>query len=234
MTIEYTLKARLAPTALAAPPLLLLGDVLFNVQASQWLDSSTMTWLFGKGVASSALVFFMMMVNRLIALEIFQRWIFQDELNFPTTRMLLPDNTEMSSTQRESINQKIQRDFQLALLPEVIEVTSQVRRHNADIVGRIRSFVGSPPKLLRFLIEYGFMRNLIGASLPVLMACAANAYLYREGLLADWAYHLTLAYAFFAGVLVCMARPINDRLGVHYARVLFQTYLETKKPAKQA
>lgn len=228
MTTEYTAKARLAPTILATPPLLLLGDALFNIQVSQWLDSSTMTWLFGKGAASAALVFLMMQVNRLIGLEIFQRWISQDELNFPTTRWLLPTNSEMSDSQRQSINAKIQRDFQVALLPESMGDNPQVRRHNADIVGRIRSFVGSPPKLLQFNIEYGFFRNLIGASLPVLVAGVANAHLYSEKLLPVWAYHLSFAYAIFAAALVCLARPLIERLGIQYARVLFQTYLDKK------
>jgi hypothetical protein len=229
VTMEYTLKARLAPTALATPPLLLLGDALFNIQVSQWLDSSTMTWLFGKGVASTALVYLMMQVNRLIGLEIFQQWVSKDELDFPTTRWLLPTNTEMSPAQRESINQKIQRDFQIALLPDSSGDTPQVRRHNADIVGRIRLFVGSPPKLLQCNIEYGFFRNLIGASLPVLAAGLASAYLYSENMLPEWAYHLALAYSVFAGILVCLSRPLIERLGTQYARVLFQTYLDKNK-----
>lgn len=228
MITEYTLKARLAPTALAAPPLLLLGNALFDIQASEWLDSGTMTWLFGKGTASAALVFLMMQVNRLIGLEIFQRWVSQDELNFPTTRWLLATNTEMSSAQRQNIDLKIQRNFQVALLPASMGDTPQVRRHNADIVGRIRSLVGSPPKLLQYNIEYGFFRNLIGASLPVLATGLANAYLYSEKLLPAWGYHLTLAYALIAGVLVCLARPLIERLGIQYTRVLFQTYLDKK------
>lgn len=228
MTTEYTLKARLAPTVLATPPLLLLGNALFDIQASQWLDSNTMSWLFGKGTASAALVFLMMQVNRLIALEIFQRWVSQDELNFPTTRWLMATNTEMSPTLRHSINLKVQRDFQMALPPASLGDTPLVRRHNADVVGRIRLFVGGPPKLLQYNIEYGFFRNLIGASLPVLAGGLANAYLYSENLLPSWAYHLALAYSVFAGALICLARPLIERLGIQYARVLFQTYLDKK------
>lgn len=226
--MEYTLKARLAPTALAAPPLLFLANALFDIGTNQWLNSSTMNELFGKGVASAALVFLMIQVNRLVGLEIFQRWISQDELNFPTTRWLLATNTEISEAMRESINLKVQRDFQVALLPAEIGDTQQVRRHNADIVGRIRALVGSPPKLLQFNIEYGFFRNLIGASVPVLAAGLINAYLYSQQYLPEWAYHVTLTYSMFAGALVCLARPIIERLGIQYARVLFQTYLNHK------
>lgn len=233
MTAEYTLKARLAPTVLSAPPILLLGNTLFNIQANQWLDSNTMTWLFGKGTASAALVFLMMQVNRIIGLEIFQRWIFRDELDFPTTRWLLATNTEMSSAQRQRINQKIQLDFQVALLPKSVGDSPRVRRHNADIVGRIRTFVGHSPKLLRYNLEYGFFRNLIGASLPVLAVGLANAYLYSKNLLPMWGYDLTLGYAVVAGALVCLARPITERLGIQYARVLFQTYLATESPSSK-
>ena len=225
MSTEYTLKARLVPTVLATPPILLLGNALFDIQASQWLDSDTMIWLFGKGTASMALVFMMMQVNRLIGLEIFQRWVSRDELNFPTTRLLMATNTEMSPSQRHSIDLKVQQDFQIALPQESQGDTPLVRRHIADIVGRIRLFVGSPPKLLQHNIEYGFFRNLIGASLPVLVTGLASAYLYSENLMPAWAYKLSLIYSVFAGILVCLARPLIERLGIHYARVLFQAYL---------
>lgn len=229
MLSEYTLKARLAPTALAAPPLLIFFNAIFDIQASQWLESSAMTMFFGKGTATAALVFLMMQTNRLIGLEIFQRWLCQDELNFPTSRWLVASNSEMSSLQRRSIDEKLLQDFQIGLLPASLGDSPEVRRHNADLVGRIRLFVGSPSKLLQYNIEYGFFRNLIGASLPVLVAGSANAYLYSANLLPAWAYHLSFIYAIFAGVLVCLARPIIERLGIQYARVLFQIYLDRNR-----
>ena len=226
MTLEYTLKARLAPTALAAPPLLLLCDSVFDVQANQWIQSNTMVLLFGQGAATAALVFLMIQVNRLIGLEIFQRWLSKDELNFPTTRMLLPNNLEMSASHRSSINKKLLHDFQVGLLPNEMGDTEQVRRHNADLVGRVRIFVGSPQKLLQHNIEYGFFRNLIGASVPVVIVGLVSAFLYSENLLSQWIYQVALAYAFIAGALICFSRRLMNRLGLHYARVLFQTYLE--------
>ena len=228
MVSEYTIKARLAPTALAAPPLLLFCNALFDGQASQWLETGTMSVLFGKGTATIALVFLMMQVNRLIGLEIFQRWVSKDELNFPTSRWLVATNTEMSPLQRQSIDKKLQKDFQIGLLPASMGDSVAVRRHNADLVGRIRLFVGSSAKLLQYNIEYGFFRNLIGASLPVLVVGLGNAYLYSTLTLPVWAYHLSLAYTVFAGLLVCVARPLIERLSIQYARVLFHTYLDKK------
>lgn len=228
MISEYTIKARLAPTALAAPPLLLLCNALFNIRADQWIESAAMIALFGKGTAMVAIVFLMMQANRLIGLEIFQRLVSQDELNFPTSRWLVATNTEMSSAQRQSIDKKLQRDFQIGLMPANMSDSPEVRRHNADLVGRIRLFVGSPRKLLRYNIEYGFFRNLIGASPLVLVVGLINAFLYSKSLLPAWAYQLSLAYAILAGVLVCLARPIIERLGIQYARALFQAYLDKK------
>lgn len=56
----------------------------------------------------------------------------------------------------------------------------------------------------------------------------ACAYLYSEMLLPVWAYCLALAYSVFAGALVCLARPLIERRGIQYTRVLFQTYLNKK------
>ncbi len=227
MISEYTTKARLFPTVLAAPPILFLCNYTFNVTADSWFESGAMALLFGKGTAYVALVFLMMQMNRLVGLEV-QRRLSRDELDFPTTRWLLPDNVEMSAAQRAAVNQKIQSDFQVCLMSATMGDTPEVRRHNADIVGRIRTFVGSPPKLLQFNIEYGFFRNLIGASPFVLLAGVANSYMYSESLIATWAYYISLSYSIFAALLILLAKPIVNRLGVQYARVLFQSYLSKK------
>jgi len=227
--MNYFTKARLAPTALAAPPILLMLNTLVDVQASQWMDTSSMLMLFGKGTLAAAITYFMLMVNRTIAVEVFQRWISQDELNFPTSRWLVASNKEMGAEYRERIWRKVKEDFALDQLPATVGDTLEVRRHNAEVVGLIRQFVGNPPKLLRFNIEYGFFRNLIGASLPVLLAGAVNIYLNQIGLLPDWAFRLTVAYMVVAALLIGLSRQIIDRYGVHYARVLFQSYLDKKK-----
>lgn len=229
MISEYTTKARLAPTALAAPPILLLFNTLVDAKVSQWLDTSMMAMLFGKGTAVMALAYLMMQVNRLIGLEIFQRWVSKDELDFPTSRWLVATNTEMSPHLKQLIDQKLRHDFRLGILPASMGDTPEVRRHNADLVGLIRQFVGSPAKLLRYNIEYGFFRNLIGASVPVLLAGFGNAYLHSEMLLPDWAYHLTLIYVVFAVLLILLSKPIIVRLGNQYARVLFQVYLDKRQ-----
>jgi hypothetical protein len=134
----------------------------------------------------------------------------------------------MGVAQRASINEKIQKDFNLALPSMNDGDTLEIRRHNAEIVGRIRSFIGSPRRLLQFNIEYGFFRNLIGASVPVLLACLMISCLYSNGVITEWAYRLSLAYAVFAGALICLSRPIIERLGIQYGRVLFQEYLNKK------
>lgn len=227
MISEYIIKARLAPTVLAAPPLLIFFNGVINIQANQWLETETMIMFFGKGTATTAIVFLMMQVNRLIGLEIFQRFIFKDENDFPTTRWLVATNSEMSLQQRESIDSKAHRDFGVGLLPRSLGDSTDVRRHNADLVGRIRLFVGSPPKLLQYNIEYGFFRNLIGATLTVLIASLANIYLYIKNLLPEWAFHLSIIYLIIVAALLCLTPFIIKRLGIQYARVLFQTYLET-------
>lgn len=227
--MNYFMKARLAPTALAAPPILLMLNTLVDVQASQWMDTSSMLMLFGKGTLAAAITYFMVMINRTIAVEIFQRHIYRDELNFPTSRWLLASNNEMGAEYRQRIWQKVKEDFALDLPPATMGDSTEVLRHNSEVVGLIRQFVGNPPKLLRFNIEYGFFRNLIGASLPVLLAGAVNVYLNQIDLLPDWAFRLTVAYMIIAALLIGLSRQIIDRYGVYYARVLFQSYLDKKK-----
>lgn len=230
MISEYTIKARLAPTSIAAPPILLMFNALFGQNLNSWLTSDLMILFFGKGTAIAAIVFLMMQINRIIGIELFQNLISKDELDFPTTRWLLHSNSEMSVLQRNNIDRKLRLDFKTGLLPPSMGDSKEVRRHNADLVGRIRIFVGSPPKLLQHNIEYGFFRNLIGSSVPVIIVCAINSYLYSFDLMPQLSYNISLIYAISGGILICFSKFIIQRLGIYYARVLFHIYLATEKP----
>jgi len=223
--MNYYTKARLAPTVLAAPPILLMLNALVDVTANQWMDTNVLVMLFGKGTLAVAITYFMVMCNRTLGV-MFQEKYNRGSLDLPTTRWLVATNTEISKAYRKCIGDKVRQDFQMELLPAEAGDTDEVRQHNVDIVGRIRQFVGSPAKLLRHNIEYGFARNLIGASVLALLAGLVNIGLNYFGMLPDWACRLSVAYVVLAAFLLLFSRVIMARYGGYYANVLFQTYLD--------
>lgn len=229
MVSEYTLKARIYPAVLSVLPLLLLSNTVFDSQIKDWLESPDYVALFGKGVLATAIVFLWAQIIRFIGAECFERWLAKDETDFPTTRLLLPSSKEISNELKNTIRDKVRKDFGAELPIDVSpETEPNVRRHIADVVRQIRGKTRSHGLLLQHNIEYGFVRNLIGASPVIIVAASCNIYLHSIGKMPDWGYKASLAYVVVATLLIISSNFILSRYGIRYARVLFQAYLEAK------
>lgn len=232
MIPEYTLKARIFPAIITSLPLILLVNATFDSQVHQWLNSDDYTALFGKGTLAIAIVFALSQFNRFVAAEVFERLISKDETNFPTTRLLLPDNDKLSDATRKNIGIKVQKDFGQEL-PSRVTPTKEpkARRQISDIVRMMRERTRGHKLLLQHNIEYGFVRNLIGACPFVLLVSGANIYLYKYDVLSTlpiWGYRASIAYAIAAILMMVLSKVILDRYGIRYARILFQAYLDAK------
>ena len=232
MISEYTLKARIFPAILTSLPLIVLINATFDSQVHQWLNSDDYAALFGKGTLAIAIVFALSQFNRFVAAEVFERLISKDETNFPTTRLLLPNNDKLSDTTRKAIGKKVNQDFGQELPSSVTpSKESKARRQISDIVRMMRERTRGHKLLLQHNIEYGFARNLIGACPLVLLVSGANIYLYKQHVFDAfpvWGYRASIAYSIAAVGMMVLSKVILDRYGIRYARVLFQAYLDAK------
>lgn len=232
MVSEYSLKARVFPAILTSLPLILLANATFDYKVHEWLNSNDYATLFGNGTLVMAIVFALAQLNRFVGAEVFERFISKDETNFPTTRLMLPNCAEMSDAIREAIRLKAQKDFGLQLPSTVLPLEEPMaRRHISDIVRRIRERTRNHKLLLQHNIEYGFVRNFIGACPLVLIVSGVNIYLYTHGILPNfpaWGYVVSLVYSVIAILMILLSKVILDRYGIRYARVLFNAYLDTK------
>ena len=232
MISEYTLKARIYPAILTSLPLILFTNATFDSQLHQWLNDNDYAALFGKGSLAIAIVFALSQFNRFIAVAVFEHLISKDETNFPTTRLLLPDCDLMSDAMRKAIDSKVQKDFGVQLPATVISTEStKARRHIADVVGRMRERTRGHKLLLQHNIEYGFVRNFIGACPLVLLVSGTNIILYTYKVLPSfppWGYLASIAYAITAILMMALSKVVLDRYGIIYARVLFRAYLDAK------
>jgi len=218
MISEYTLKARIFPAIITSLPLILLANSIFDSQVHQWLNSDDYTALFGKGTLATAIVFTLSQFNRFIAAEIFEQLISKDETNFPTTRLLLPNDDKLSEATRRAIGIKVRMDFGQELPSNVIPSDEpKVRRHISDIVRMMRERTRGCKLLLQHNIEYGFARNLIGACPLVVITSGVNIYLFKHQVFSSfpvWGYRASIAYLITAILMMVLSKVILDRYGI--------------------
>ena len=229
MVSEYTLKARVFPTILTSLPLILLSNALLEYEVKDWLNSSDYAALFGRGSVSLAVVFLLSQVNRFIGAEVIQRVLSGDELNFPTTRMLLPSNPLISDALRDALLAKIKTKMGYQIPTSIdTEAEPKVRRLIADCVRVMREKTRGNKLLLQHNIEYGFARNLVGGCLVAVFVSGLNMWLYDYQLLSEIGYKISTAYCAVSAVLLMLSPWVLERYGVKYARLLFQAYLDSK------
>ena len=109
---NYYLKARLFPTALTAiPALILYNKFVASIYSDQLENIYSALPTITNFILSSAIVFLLVQINRFLSKEIFQRIYFKDEINMPTTDMLLKSNSIIDSSIKQNIETKINNNF---------------------------------------------------------------------------------------------------------------------------
>jgi hypothetical protein len=224
---NYYLKARLFPTVLTSIPAIiaynkfvatLYHDKLENIYSAL----PTITNI----ILSSALVFLLVQINRFISKEIFQRIYFKDEINMPTTNILLKSNSEIESSIKQKLEDKIKSKFDISLLPAVEETSDELRARKliATSVSQIRNILRDNSMLLQHNIEYGFFRNLIGgAFLAFIISLIIVVFSFYAGDLATKNLGWILTIIYFLPIL--LSKVIINRYGKYYAKILYEQFL---------
>lgn len=156
---EYGVKARLFPALLCVPPFLLLK----HFAVDPFIDPSLTTlWVSVAGDVSlvAVLMYLLTQMNRFVS-----KALFEMKSEFPTTLMLLPSSKDLSDEFRAKIDARVRIDFQLSLPTAADERASvnNAKTRIIEIVSLIINKVGNGKLVLQHNIEYGFMRNLLGA-----------------------------------------------------------------------
>jgi hypothetical protein len=228
MTINnYYFKARLFPTILTSIPAIILynkfvanlyHDKLENIYAGL----PTITDV----IFSGAIIFLLVQINRFLSKEIFQRLYFKDEINMPTTNLLLKSNSELENSIKQKIEAKIKSKFDINLLTLIEESADnqKARKLIATTVSQIRNILRDNTLLLQHNIEYGFFRNLIGGSFM--------AFLISLIIVASSQYTTDLSTRNLGWILTCiyllpilLSKLIINRYGKYYAKILYEQFL---------
>tara|TARA_R110000868_G_scaffold155185_1_gene381599 strand:- start:59 stop:751 length:693 start_codon:yes stop_codon:yes gene_type:complete len=224
---NYYFKARLFPTVLTSIPAIILynkfvanlyHDKLENIYAGL----PTITDV----ILSGAIIFLLVQLNRFLSKEIFQRLYFKDEINMPTTNLLLKSNSELETSIKQKIEDKIKSKFDINLLtlPEESADDQRARKLIATTVSQIRNLLRDNTLLLQHNIEYGFFRNLIGGSfiafLISLIIVASSQY---TGDIPTRNLGMILTCIYFLPIL--FSKLIINRYGKYYAKILYEQFL---------
>ncbi|MCK6608962.1 MAG: hypothetical protein L6Q46_11795 [Flavobacterium sp.] len=224
---NYYLKARLFPTVLTAiPALILYNKFVASIYSDKLENIYSALPTITNVIFSSAIVFLLVQINRFLSKEIFQKIYFKDEINMPTTDMLLKSNSKIDSGIKQNIETKIKDKFNITLLNSAEEFgdESRARKLIATAVSQIRNVLRDNEMLLQHNIEYGFFRNLIGgAFLSLLMSITIVLFSYSANdlPLINLGWILVLIYS----LPILLSKVIINRYGNYYAKILYEQFL---------
>jgi hypothetical protein len=226
---NYYLKARLFPTVLTSVPAIILynkyvSSIYYDKLASIYSALPAVTDV----ILSSAILFLLVQINRFLSKEIFQRLYFKDEINMPTTNLLIKSNGELETSIKQKIEDKIKTKFNITLLSSIEESADQpkARKLIATTISQIRNILRDNSLLLQHNIEYGFFRNLIGGSFLAFMLSIIILFLsFYSGEIATRNLGIILTSLYFFPIL--LSKFIINRYGRYYAKILYEQFLTT-------
>lgn len=224
---SYYFKARLFPTVLTSIPAIMLYNKFVASLYHDKLENifsvlPTITDI----ILSSAIVFLLVQINRFLSKEIFQRLYFKDEINMPTTNLLLKSSNELETSIKQKIEDKIKTKFGISLLSGTDETSDvlSARKLIATAVSQIRNVLRDNSLLLQHNIEYGFFRNLIGGSfLAFLISIIILVHSYYSCDLTTRNLGWILTITYFLPIL--FSKLIINRYGNYYAKILYEQFL---------
>ncbi len=224
---NYYIRGRLFPTILASIPLLIFVNVIVLRMYHDKLSEvfSVLPLVTNLGL-STALVFLMVQLNRLIAKEVFQRFYFQDELKMPTTNHLLWKDTFFEQTIKEKIRTKINSKFEIYIQNFIEEQADELksRKQITTAVSQIRNSLRDNKLLLQHNIEYGFFRNLIGGSLIALLFSIV-IFIYGISTAQQNLKFIGISMTIVYLIPIVLSKPIIKRFGNYYSKILYEQFL---------
>ena len=227
MKSNYYLKARLFPAVLTSiPPLVLFNKFVAPTYASALEGIFSILPTVTNATLSAAIVFLLVLINRFLAKEIFQKFYFSDEAKMPTTNMLLKSNTELENNIKQKIEEKTKEMFGIELLPIDEEKSDENRARKLIVtaVSQIRNCLRGNAMLLQHNIEYGFFRNLIGGSLLSIIVSVSllciSYYCCDKTMIAT-----SIIFVCIYLTPILLSKWLIKRHGEYYAKILYEQFL---------
>ncbi len=224
---KYTRIARIYPTALSIVPVVILVSHLTSVEFKKILQEILVFQILADISISLILLYLSMQVVRFISKEVFEKWYFKNEIEMPTTNLLLFSDSELSKNYKVRIREQVQKDFEFHINSEEEEANNpnESRKQIVSAVGLIRGKVKNGQLLLQHNIEYGFVRNLIGGSMIGFIFSVIDILYFKYWSIHPTLYKVSIFLLIVFLVILLLSKFLINRYGYLYAKRLFQEYL---------
>ena len=227
---SYSLIARAFPAILTMPPFFTLYYFLLRPLIGDFLGE-----LFAIKIATDitlpiALFFLLMQINRIISKEVYERKIFNNGLNFPTTNFLLHFNSFHSPEYIKKIHYRIKSDFGINIPNKAAEIKDEdhSRKCIVEAISLIRSKVGKGVLVGQHNLEYGFIRNLSGGSIIAIGISVLNIIIFLWIYPHHTAFVISCVVSLAYLLVVSFSKKMIVSVGNSYAKVLIQEYMAIK------
>lgn len=220
---QYNIIARIFPTIIGLIPLFIFQYVFLNNLFN--IDSFVASIASNISLSTILLYTFNQYCIR-IPSKLFEDWMFDRQLHFPSTDFLMYSNDEYTDDFKNQIRISIKNDFSIDL-PNKEQENENEKQSRKKIKEAIRLIIGKVKDgylVLQHNIEYGFSRNLWGASLVgilgsllILNFSNSTGVLHNVGIILIVMYSIYTLFGFV--VIKYFSRS--------YARKLIEEYYKT-------
>lgn len=217
---QYNIIARIFPTIIGLIPLFIFQYFFLNNILS--IDS-VIASVVGNISLSTILLYTFNQYFVRIPSKIFEDLLFGEQLYFPTTNFLMYSDDEYSNEFKDRIRQSVNSDFSIQL-PDANDEKNDEKGARKRIKDAVRVIIGKVKDgylVLQHNIEYGFVRNLWGASLVGVLGSILLIYV---SIPTSPLYELGKVLATIFGIYLVFGFLIIKYLGRAYARKLIEEY----------
>ena len=216
----YSVIARIFPTIIGLIPFFIFQYVFLGnfIHIDSILVSVT-----GNISLSTILVYAFNQYFVRLPSKIFEDYLFKKQLHFPTTNFLMFSDKEYTTDLKNAVRKSVLQDFSIVMPDKTMEKRNEneARKRIKEAVRLIIGKVKDGYLVLQHNIEYGFVRNLWGASLVgMLGSLMLIRFAYPDSVLekiGEYLFSLYLLYTVFGFMVI-------KYFGRAYARKLIEEY----------
>lgn len=224
---NYSITARVFPAIISALPLLMFTVAVSNNELKALFKDVLSLKIISDISVSIILIYLATQICRILGKELFEKRIFKDEMEMPTTNFLLFSKANKVSNERKNtVRTIISEKFGISIPKELEEQDiEEAKKRIVEAVGLMRDATRDSTLLLQHNKEYGFARNLVGGSIIGLLFSILDTFYFYKIQKNDTYLTISLILLTFYFILLVLSKTIIVRYGKLYASRLIEEFI---------
>lgn len=224
----YAIKARIAPASITSLiPLLIFNHFCASEELRKLIGEILGLKLLSAVTISTVSIFFLAELSRATSKHLFQTFMFEDELNMPTTVFMLYKDDTYSVDFKNRFRAKVLKDFKITLPTDDDEIATpdETRKRIAESITRIRKKLHKNSFLLQHNIEYGAIRNSLGGAIWAVIISIVNTFVFSRYFPNNFAMNISIALVIIYCGWIAVGPWLVRIYAKNYAKILFREYM---------